>query len=255
MEYSRQNVLGVQIGAIDMPVALDQIRGWIENKERQYICVAPAHSVMDAYKSPELRTIMNMSGMVTPDGMGIVWLLKLFGHRHVRRVYGPDLVKAVCGMGVRRGYRHFFYGGEDGVARGMASKLVSLIPGLQIAGMHTPPRGTAGQSKDDRMVELINSHSPDIVWIGLSSPKQEYWMAEHLGRIQAPVMIGVGAAFDFIAGTKPQAPRWVQRSGFEWLFRLISEPRRLWPRYRQYPKFVLLALAQLLGLKDYPIEE
>lgn len=252
--FPRQNILGVGVSTIDLSMALELIQHLIETQEKLYICVAPAHAVMDAYNSPSSKKIMNASGLVTPDGMGIVWLLNLYGHRHVRRVYGPDLVLAVCESGVKHGYRHFLYGGEDGVASAMASRLSSKIPRLQIAGLFTPPYEPVEQDEDERIVKLINANSPDILWVGISSPRQEIWMAEHLGKINAPVMIGVGAAFDFLSGNKPQAPRWIQRSGLEWLFRLLSEPRRLWPRYRQYPKFVLLVLAQLVGLRKFPIE-
>jgi N-acetylglucosaminyldiphosphoundecaprenol N-acetyl-beta-D-mannosaminyltransferase len=170
-------------------------------------------------------------------------------------VYGPDLLLEACRFGLSLGWRHFFYGGEAGVAAALAAKLAGQYPGLRIAGIYSPPFRPLTEVEDQEVLRLINDSGADIVWVGLGSPKQEYWMAEHLGKLHAPVMIGVGAAFDFLSGQKPQAPRWIQRSGLEWLFRLATEPRRLWPRYRQYPKFVLLALGQLLGLEHYPIEE
>jgi N-acetylglucosaminyldiphosphoundecaprenol N-acetyl-beta-D-mannosaminyltransferase len=249
---SRVNILGVLVSAIDMPGALDSIAEWISKREEHYVTITPAHAVMDAYQDPELRRIFNASGMTTPDGMAIVWLLKLRGHKHVSRVYGPDLVLEVCRSGVTKGYRHFLYGGDEGVANRLGEKLDERSPGLQIVGTHTPPFRALTEAEDQAVVEAINASQADIVWVGLSTPKQERWMAAHVGRIKAPVMIGVGAAFDFLSGIKPQAPRWVQRSGLEWLFRLATEPRRLWPRYRQYPRFVLLAVAQLLGLKRFP---
>ncbi len=250
----RANILGVLISPINMRRALGTIGYWIGRRDIHYVTVTPAHAVMEAYEDPGLRRIFNASGMTTPDGMAIVWLLNLRGYRNVSRVYGPDLMLETCRAGLEPGYRHFLYGGEEGVASTLADKMRARFPGLKIVGTHTPPFRDLTEEEDRSVVELINTASPDIVWVGLSTPKQERWMAAHLGRIEPPVMIGVGAAFDFLSGTKPQAPRWMQRSGLEWLFRLATEPRRLWPRYRQYPRFVLLAIGQLLGLKHYPLD-
>jgi len=249
------NILGVRVSAINMPVALATIDAWVMQRERKYVTVTPAHAVMDAYHDPELRRIFNASGMTTPDGMSVVWLLRLHGYRNVSRVYGPDLILETCRAGLDAGYRHFLYGGEEGVADSLATHLCARFSALKIVGTHTPPFRELTDDEDRIVVERINDAHPDIVWVGLSTPKQERWMAAHLGRIEAPVMIGVGAAFDFLSGRKPQAPRWMQRSGIEWLFRLATEPRRLWPRYRQYPAFVFLAAAQLLGLRTYGHDE
>ena len=251
----RAPVLGVAISAINMAQALEAIDGWIALREPRYVCVTPAHSVMEARRDPEFRRILNHSGLTTPDGMSIVWLLRLRGHRHVERVYGPDLMLAICEGGLAKGYRHFLYGGAPSVADELASHLRARFPDLQIVGTLSPPFGLPTPEEDSQATAAINGSQPDIVWVGLSTPKQERWMAEHMGRLEAPVLIGVGAAFDFLSGRKPQAPRWVQRSGLEWLFRLATEPRRLWPRYREYPLFALLAAAQLLGLKRYSLDE
>jgi len=250
----RINILSVHISSINMGDALSFIDDLITHQEHQYICVTPAHSIMDAYYDDGFRRILNSSGLTTPDGMSVVWILKLQGHKEVDRVCGSDLMLAVCGYGTERHYRHYFYGGGPGVGEALASRLTNRFEGIQIAGIHSPPFRKLTDDEDQAEVEKINSTNPDIVWVGLGSPKQERWMAEHLGKIEAPVMIGVGAAFDFLSGKKPQAPRWIQRSGFEWLFRLATEPKRLWPRYRQYPLFVWLVLLQLLGLKEFPIE-
>jgi N-acetylglucosaminyldiphosphoundecaprenol N-acetyl-beta-D-mannosaminyltransferase len=209
---------------------------------------------MDAYYDDGFRRILNSSGLTTPDGMSVVWILKLLGQKEVGRVYGPDLMLALCKYGVEKKYRHYLYGGEPGVAEALASQLTDMFDGLQIAGIHSPPFRKLTNEEDQETIEKINAAKPDIVWVGLSSPKQEYWMAEHLERINVPVMIGVGAAFDFLSGSKPQAPGWMQRSGLEWLFRFLTEPRRLWPRYRQYPLFVWLVLLQIFGLKEFPSE-
>jgi N-acetylglucosaminyldiphosphoundecaprenol N-acetyl-beta-D-mannosaminyltransferase len=243
--------LGVHISPVNMPMALATLDGWIGRRESQYVTVTPGHAVMDAYHDPVLRRIFNASGMTTPDGMSVVWFLKLKGYKHVSRVYGPDLMLALCGAGVAKGYRHFLYGGEAGVADLLKAKLVARIPGLNVCGTYTPPFGDLSADEDLSVVDAINAAAPDVVWVGLSTPQQERWMAAHRGRLQAPVLIGVGAAFDFVSGRKPQAPRWMQRTGLEWLFRLAVEPRRLWPRYRQYPALVFLATLQLLRLRRF----
>ena len=251
---ARQDIIGVEVSAIDMDLALRAIEHWSDTAEPNYVCVTPAHSIMDAYHDPAFRNILNSSGLTTPDGMSVVWILKLKGYKEVDRVCGSDLMLAVCRYGLERHCRHYFYGGAPGVAEALVSRLTDRFEDIQIAGIHSPPFRKLTDDEDQAEIEKINSTNPDIVWVGISSPKQERWMAEHLGKIEAPVMIGVGAAFDFLSGKKPQAPRWIQRSGFEWLFRLATEPKRLWPRYRQYPLFVWLVLLQLLGLKEFPFE-
>jgi N-acetylglucosaminyldiphosphoundecaprenol N-acetyl-beta-D-mannosaminyltransferase len=248
----RLNILGVTVSAIHMRIAIDTIREWISSGEKNYVCVTPAHSIMDAYSDPAFRDILNRSGLTTPDGMAIVWLLKIAGYKDVGRVYGPDLMLAVCEESIKHGWSHFFYGGAPGVADKLSRVLLNRFPELKISGSYPPPFRPLTLEEDQKMVDIINSARPDIVWVGISSPKQELWMAEHLYVLEAPVLIGVGAAFDFVSGAKRQAPRWIQRSGLEWLFRFASEPRRLWRRYIEYPYFAFLVIAQLMGLKKYP---
>lgn len=256
MEPPRVNILGVGISAITMRTALAVIDGWIVRQEPHYVCVATVHGVMECQRDPALRRIYNRSGLTTPDGMPLVWLSRLSGFPFVERVYGPDLLLALCEHGLDRGYRHFFYGGEPGVAETLATRLRARFPGLQIVGTYTPPFRPLTPAEDAAVVATINAAGPDIVWVGLSTPKQDRWMADHVGRLTAPVLIGVGAAFDFHSGRKRQAPRWMQRSGLEWLFRLSQEPRRLWRRYLLYnPLFVALVLLQWSGLRRYSLGE
>jgi N-acetylglucosaminyldiphosphoundecaprenol N-acetyl-beta-D-mannosaminyltransferase len=192
--------------------------------------------------------------MVTPDGMPLVWLGKQAGHAHVDRVYGPDLMLAIMEKSQKEGYRHYFYGGADGVPELLKQKLQEKFPTIQVVGTYSPPFRPLSPEEDQQIVEMINETNPDIVWIGLSTPKQERWMSSHVGRISAPVMIGVGAAFDFHAGLKSQAPRFIQRSGFEWLYRLVTEPKRLWKRYLvNNPLFIIGIVQQKLGLKKYSL--
>jgi N-acetylglucosaminyldiphosphoundecaprenol N-acetyl-beta-D-mannosaminyltransferase len=249
---SRLNILGVLVSAINMSLALDTIRDWIIGRKKNYICVTPAHSIMDAYHDPHFRDVLNRSGLTTPDGMAIVWLLKLAGYAGASRVYGPDLMLAAAEASLQHGWTHFLYGGAPGVADKLSEALQDRFPGLKVCGTYCPPFRPLTPAEDQGVVEIINSAQPDIVWVGISSPKQELWMAEHIHRLGSPVLVGVGAAFDFLSGAKKQAPRWIQRNGLEWLFRLASEPRRLWRRYIQYPYFALLVLAQWTGLRKYP---
>jgi N-acetylglucosaminyldiphosphoundecaprenol N-acetyl-beta-D-mannosaminyltransferase len=249
---SRENILGVLISTINMQTAVEFVKDSIDRSTHQYVCVTPAHGVMECQAHPDLRQIFNSSGLTTPDGMGVVWLLRLMGHKHVSRVYGPDLLLAVCEKSLETGWRHFFYGGAPGIPEKLAEELCARFPGLQVAGLYSPPYRRLTAEEDQDVIDMINESGADIVWVGISTPKQERWMAQHVGKLDAPVLIGVGAAFDFLSGAKRQAPKWIQRSGLEWLFRLATEPRRLWKRYIQYPYFGVLVLGQLLGLKKYP---
>ena len=250
----RVNILGVGVSAVNMELALAAISQWIKARTPHYVCVTPVHSIMDCYGDESLRAIYNRAGMVTPDGMPVVWLTRLQGHDHVRRVYGPDLMFALCKYSLAFGYRHYFYGGAEGVAQQLADILSARFPGLQVAGAYSPPFRELSADEDAQIVAKINATHPDIVWVGLGAPKQEYWMASHQELLTAPVLIGVGAAFDFHTGRKKQAPRWMQRSGLEWVFRLISEPKRLWQRYLySNPRFILAVFLQLTGLRRYPI--
>ena len=238
-----------------MAMALDVIEGWIRRREPHYVCVTGVHGVMESQRDEVLRRIHNQAGLVTPDGMPLVWLSRIRGFRHVDRVYGPDLMLALCERSVVRGYRHFFYGGAEGVPEQLADSLRRRFPGLQVAGTYSPPFRPLTPEEDAEIVQMINEADADIVWVGLSTPKQECWMAAHVGGLMAPVLIGVGAAFDFHTGRKPQAPRWMQRAGLEWLFRLLTEPRRLWKRYLiNNPVFVMLAIAQLMGILQFPAD-
>jgi N-acetylglucosaminyldiphosphoundecaprenol N-acetyl-beta-D-mannosaminyltransferase len=242
------NVLGVRVSAINMEIAVRTIEDWIVRREAHYVCVTGVHGVMECYRDKSLRYIHNAAGLVTPDGMPLVWLSRLMGFRHVERVYGPDLMLTVCDRSAKQGYRQFFYGGASGVPEKLATRLQSRFPGLQICGIYSPPFRPLSPAEDKAVVEHINAANPDVLWVGMSTPKQERWMAEHVRRLSSPVLIGVGAAFDFHAGLKKQAPRWIQRGGLEWLFRLLMEPRRLWRRYLlNNPKFLWLVLLQALG--------
>jgi len=256
MRPQRVNILGVGVSAITLEMAVEIIEEWIACREPHYVCVTGFHGVMESWRDKGLRRIHNRAGLVTPDGMPLVWLSRLKGFRHVERVYGPDLMLALCERSVARGYRHFFYGGAEGVPEQLAKVLSRRFPGLVVVGTCSPPFRPLTPGEDEEIVQMINEAGPDIVWVGLSTPKQERWMAEHVGRLVAPVLIGVGAAFDFLTGRKPQAPRWMQRAGLEWLFRLLTEPRRLWKRYLpNIPIFWILVFLQHLRVINPTMEE
>ena len=209
------------------------------------MCVTGVHGVMESRRDPHLLRIHNESGLTTPDGMPMVWSARWAGRRDVSRVYGPDLMLAVLARAVERGWSSFFYGGGPGTAERLVERLTTRLPGLQVAGTLTPPFRSLTRQEDAQVVDAINDSGAQLVWVGLSTPKQERWMAEHVGRLRANTLFGVGAAFDLHAGTLPQAPRWMQRSGLEWSYRLAREPRRLWRRYlRNNPAFVLNVLVR-----------
>jgi N-acetylglucosaminyldiphosphoundecaprenol N-acetyl-beta-D-mannosaminyltransferase len=248
------NVLGVKVSAINMQRAVAVIDGWIRSREQHYVTITGVHGIMESQRDSGIREIHNRAGLVTPDGMPLVWISHHRGRRDVERVYGPDLLLEVCRVSGQRGYRHYFYGGAPGVADRLAARLIARYPDLRVVGTHCPPFRPLTPDEDVALVTEVNEADPDIIWVGLSTPKQERWMYGHLGRLHAPVMVGVGAAFDFHAGVKPQAPRWMQRNGLEWLFRLATEPRRLWKRYlRNNPSFIALILMQELGLRHYEV--
>lgn len=236
----RVDVLGVHISAVDPDSALDRITEWVETGAREYVCVTGVQGVMESQSDEQLRQIHNGSGLTVPDGMPMVWCAHRAGMPDVERVYGPDLMLAVLARAAERGWTSFFYGGADTVADALSAAMVERFPGLQVAGTYTPPFRPLTDDETEDVVRIIDAADPDFVWVGLSTPKQERWMAAVRSRLDARVLLGVGAAFDFHTGRVRQAPGWVQRHGLEWMFRLLVEPRRLWRRYlRNNPRFVL----------------
>jgi N-acetylglucosaminyldiphosphoundecaprenol N-acetyl-beta-D-mannosaminyltransferase len=248
----RLNILGVPVSAIDMRRAVEIVEGWIEKRQTHYVCVTGVHGVMESQRDERLLRAHAGAGLVTPDGMPLLWLGRLRGFKQMDRVYGPDLMLRLCERSLARGYRHYFYGGAEGVPERLSARLCERFPGIHIVGTYSPPFRPLTSEEDDDVARRINAARPDIVWVGLGTPKQERWMEAHRDQLEAAALIGVGAAFDFHAGLKRQAPRWMQRSGLEWLFRLANEPRRLWRRYLvNNTWFVTLVLAEACGLKKY----
>ncbi len=251
----RFNVLGTGVSALSLTEARDLILATRGQKQLGYICCATAYNTNLARSRPTLREHYNRSWLTTPDGMPLVWLGRWHGHRQVTRVYGPDLMEAVCDAGRAVGLRHFFYGGDGGVAEQLQDRLIARFPGLAVVGTFTPPFRELDSAELAALRASVAAARPDVIWVGLSSPKQEHFMATHAATLDTGLLIGVGAAFDFLSGRVPQAPRWMQRSGLEWLHRLATDPRRLWRRYLVHnPMFVIRTLAQLTGLKRYPLD-
>ena len=240
-------ILSVQISAIDMDDACSLVEEAVSKRQKKYICVCPVSTIMECKRNENVLTSVNSADLATPDGMAVVWIGRMQGYANIRRVYGPELMQRICDISEKRGFRNYFYGSRTDVLERLKERLKTKYPDLIIAGIYSPPFRQLSKEENDKIVEDINSSNPDIIWVGLGSPKQDLWMHEHRNRINAPIMIGVGAAFDFLAGTKPQAPPWIRNHGFEWLFRLITEPKRLWRRYLvNYPLFIYYVLIDLI---------
>jgi len=246
----RLDVLGIPVSAANIPSAIEEIDRWIREGWRSYATLTGVHGVMESVRNEEIRRAHNAAGLVLPDGMPLVWLLWRGGFASADRVYGPDLMLALFNRSQQTGYRHFLYGSTPLSIERLRLNLERKFPAATIVGVHAPPFRPAGVAEDEAVIAAINACAPDIVWVGLSTPKQELWMASHRHRLMAPVLIGVGAAFDFHAGLVRQAPRLVQRMGLEWAFRLAIEPRRLTRRYlRNNPAFLALLAAEKLRLR------
>ena len=239
-------MLGVGVHAVDLPAAATLLEDAVRTRRGGYVCVTGMHGVMEAQKDEALREVLNAAYLNVPDGMPTVWVGRLQGHAGMRRVFGPDLMLEVCRRSEERGYTHFLYGGGAGVALELAEHLWTRYPALQIVGTYTPPfRPLLPEERTDLRQRLRDTR-PDILWIGLSTPKQERFMAEMAGTLDVGVMVGVGAAFDYHTGRLRDAPAWMKESGLQWVHRVWQEPRRLWRRYAyNIPPFVLRLLIQL----------
>jgi N-acetylglucosaminyldiphosphoundecaprenol N-acetyl-beta-D-mannosaminyltransferase len=245
-------VLGVPVNAVQIPEVVAWMESSIEDRSRaRYVAVTGMHGVTESRDNPEFRTMLKEADLVVPDGMPLVWLGRMKGFPHLaRRVYGPELMETFCRETGPK-YRHFFYGGAPGVADHLA-QVENQRYGVVIAGTYCPPFRPLTLEEDREVMSIIAASHADVVWVGLSTPKQERWMYEHRDKIQVPLMLGVGAAFDLNTGRLKQAPRWMREHGLEWLFRLLAEPQRLWKRYLvQGSRFVWNVLLELTALRVY----
>jgi N-acetylglucosaminyldiphosphoundecaprenol N-acetyl-beta-D-mannosaminyltransferase len=248
------DVLGVRVDAVQIRQVITCMEEWVTRREGcRYVAVTGMHGVTEAQHDSTFKEVLNAAELVVADGYPLVWLGRRKGFSQMkRRVYGPELMAVFCEETARKCYRHFFYGGAPGVAEELASRFAARYPGLAVAGVYSPPFHALTAEEDRQVVAMINSARTDIVWVGLGAPKQERWMFEHRNQLRVPVLIGVGAAFDFHTGRTMQAPMWMRENGLEWLFRLIQEPRRLWRRYLVYgPEFAMLVMLELLGLRKF----
>jgi N-acetylglucosaminyldiphosphoundecaprenol N-acetyl-beta-D-mannosaminyltransferase len=249
VRVSAQPVLGVPLALTDYERTLDWIDETVARHARGYICVAAVHTVMAFQEDPELQRAVLDSNLTVPDGQPLVWAMNALGHDLSSRVYGPDLMARYCERAALTGARMFLYGGRNqGALVQLALNLRTRYPGLNIVGGYAPPFRALTAEEESFVLDEINRSQADVVWVGIGVPKQEKWMAAMRDRLRAPVLVGVGAAFDFHAGLVSQAPRWMQSMGLEWAYRLLQEPGRLWRRYLRYnPRFVLGFLRQWLA--------
>ena len=253
---ARANVLGVGVHAIDLAQAVAIVEDAIVERRKGYVCVTGVHGVMEAYRNREFRSVLDRALLVTPDGIPLVWVGRTQGHGQMHRVFGPDLMLEVCRNSVPNKYTHFLYGGKPGVADSLRDNLIRRFPGISIVGTFTPPFRPLLPDEQARLEDTVTRLAPDIIWVGLSTPKQEQFMAQNIGRLASTLMIGVGAAFDIHTGKLRDAPSWVKKSGLQWMHRLCQEPARLWKRYLVNNSTFLLHIGlQLSGLKRYKCVE
>ncbi|MCZ7599512.1 MAG: WecB/TagA/CpsF family glycosyltransferase [Gammaproteobacteria bacterium] len=241
------DLLGVQVSVVNLSVAIDLLEQRVKQRRRGYVCASPVSSIVEAHRNAAYKMVLNKAYMVVPDGMPVAWVGKCQGFTEIGRTYGPDLMLGLCGKGLETGMRHFFYGGTTKSNEMLVNRLRFMFPDIVIAGIYSPSAISEDYLESVDIIREINDTKPDVIWVGLGSPKQDFWMSNHRSQLSAPLMVGVGAAFDFLSGQKLQAPLWMRNNGLEWLFRFLCEPRRLWRRYllgNSY--FVYLLLRQIL---------
>ncbi len=250
------NVLGVKVDPTCMHEAVKSILAWARQPASapRRVCASGVHGIMEAQADERLRRLLNECDLNVPDGMPVVWLGRFGGFDGTERVFGPDLMLEVCRASVRDGLSHYFYGGGDGVAEALSRRLEHDYPGLNIAGTFTPPYRALSAEEKNKLVQAINRATPDILWVGLSTPKQELWCGDFFPHLNAKVILAVGAAFDYNTGRIHRAPRWMQNAGLEWTYRLVQEPHRLLHRYiANNPRFLWCITGQLMGMRTYAI--
>lgn len=246
MSKTHTSILNVQVSELNYELALKNIADWVNSGKRSYICVANVHLVMECQKDGRLLKRVNNAGLVTPDGMPLVWLSKLYGKKGIERVYGPDLTLKVCQLSEKEGYSIFLLGGNRGRSKHLKQALIKKFPSLSIVGAENTPQRPIPTKKNVQIIEKINRSGANIVLVGMGCPFQEQWVSKNREKLSANVSIGVGAAFDFIAGDVKQAPYWMQDAGLEWFFRLTQDPKRLFFRYTVLNSLFIIAIARQL---------
>jgi len=246
-ELREFKILGVKINELTVQRTINIMHNWIMNKERKYIILTGAHGIIEMQNDEQLREINNKADLVTPDGMPEVWLGKLKGFKNIEKVYAPDIMEENFKISVENGYKHFFYGGNKGVANKLKRILEKKYKGIEIVGTYCPPFRPLEEKEKDDVIKQINNSEADIVWCGLGCPKQDKWIKEFRPLLKSQILIGVGAGFDFLSGEKPLAPKWIQTSGFEWFFRVFSDPKRMLKRFlKVVPLFIFLNFQQFI---------
>jgi N-acetylglucosaminyldiphosphoundecaprenol N-acetyl-beta-D-mannosaminyltransferase len=252
--FERANVLGIGVHAVNLDRSADIIEAAVDANRKVYVCVTGIHGVMEAQRDAALRTALDEAMLVVPDGVPTVWVGRLQGHDQMSRVFGPDLMKEICRRSVASGHTHFLYGGTPGVVEELKQNLESWFPGIRVIGIYTPPFRPLSADERAALERQLVELAPDYFWVGLSTPKQERFMAESLGSFNCKVMLGVGAAFDFHTGRVKDAPDWIKKSGLQWLHRLCQEPSRLWKRYLvSNSGFLIRIVFQLAGARRYQL--
>jgi len=250
----RANVLGVGVHAVNLPLAASLIDQAVSQGRKGYVCVTGVHGVMEAQRNVRFKETLDRAMLVVPDGVPTVWIGRWEGFRDMSRVFGPDLMREVCRQSVSTGRTHFLYGGRPGIAEALRRNLEKSYHGIRIAGTYTPPFQPLSADEKAELHQMFLELAPDVVWIGLSTPKQEQFMAEHLGSLNCKVMIGVGAAFDLLTGNTKDAPEWIKSAGLQWFHRLFQEPSRLWKRYLiNNSSFLIQVTLQFTGIKRYQL--
>ncbi len=240
LEPASRDILGMRVDATSYEDAVQRVVRWAASRESRAVAIATVNNVMEARDDPDFLRVMRACDLVTPDGMPLVWGLRALGVADATRVYGPDLMPKVLVAAADAGVSVGFYGGTEEVLRGMLDRIARDLPSLRVAFAFSPPFRSQTEAEDAETVERVATSGCRVLFVGIGCPKQERWMVEHRPRLET-VMLGVGAAFDFYAGSKRQAPAWMQSAGLEWVFRLATEPRRLWKRYlRHNPRFVAM---------------
>ena len=247
-------ILGTRVHMAPMPVVMAQMVRWIETESQRHhhIVNTGMHGIMEAHRDPEFKQILNSADLLAPDGILTILIARLHGYRISKRDTGPELLWRFSEIGNRKAYKYFFYGDTEETLKLLCSRLQGQFPNVRTVGYHSPPFRTLTTQEDESVVHAINQAKPDVLWVGLGIPKQERWIAEHRDKLNVPVVVGAGASFKFLSGTVSRAPAWLRNLGFEWLWRLIQEPKRVWRRALiDAPQFIGLVFLQLTGMRKF----
>src|SRR5580698_4595813 len=251
---ARANILGVDVQTVNLPLAAEMLEAAVESGRGGYVCVTGVHGIMEAQRNSRFKKILDDALLVVPDGVPTVWVGRWEGFKNMGRVFGPDLMLEVCRRSVSSGHTHFLYGGMPGIAEELRENLERRFPGIHIVGTYTPPFRPLNRQEKTDLQNRLSTVAPDIMWVGLSTPKQELFMYENVRSLNCKVMVGVGAAFDIHTGHLNDAPDWVKNAGLQWLHRLCQEPSRLWRRYLFNNSAFLVRIAlQIAGIKRYEL--